>query len=58
MMKLTLEMEAEVKFCIEEFTERLNKDTDSDFTTEEGAVIILKTYLISERKRAAGNGGS
>ena len=45
LMKLTLEMEAELKFCIEEYAERLNKETGSDFTTSEAAVIILKTWL-------------
>ena len=45
MMELTLEMEAEVKFCLDEYAEQLNKNTGNDFTTGEAAAIIIKQYL-------------
>lgn len=45
LMKLTLEMEAELKFCLDEYREHLNKETGSDFTTSEVAVVVLKSWL-------------
>ncbi len=44
-MKLTLEMEAELKFCLDEYREHLNRTMGGDFTTGETAVVVLKSWM-------------
>jgi len=48
-MTLTLEMEPELYFALEDYRDRLRQKTGSDLTRSEAAVVLLKQLLEEKR---------